>query len=140
MKKAIKNAGVDDSNLDVEQLGMELDGVGDCEDDRDDGDENDNVEFDVGDTVGKALTLVMQAGSLFISLETPLNYKIVLTGMKVATSMHIFSTHLVFACPVQSGLVFGPQNRQSATATSLNWLQLVATSISKKQLKMVENG
>ena len=39
----------------------------------------------------------------------------------------------------RSGLVFGPQNRQPATATGLNWLQPVATSISKKQSKMVEN-
>ena len=39
---------------------------------------------------------------------------------------------------VQSSLVFGPQNRQPATATGLNWLQLVATSISKKRSKIVE--
>jgi hypothetical protein len=94
VKKAFKNAGVDDSNLDVEQLGMELDEVGDREDDRDDGDGNDSVEFDVGDTVGKALALVTQAGSLFISFETLSNYKMVLTDPKVTTSTRIFSTSL----------------------------------------------
>lgn len=94
VKKAFKNAGVDDSNLDVKQLGIELDEVGDREDDRDDGDGNDSVEFDVGDTVGNALALVTQAGSLFISFETLLNYKMVLTDPKVTTSMRIFSTSL----------------------------------------------
>jgi hypothetical protein len=78
VKEAFKNAGGDDSNLDVEQLGVELDGVGDREDDRNDRAENESVEFDVGDTVGKALALVTQASFLSINLEFLLNYEMVL--------------------------------------------------------------
>jgi hypothetical protein len=71
VKDAFKNAGGDDSNLDVDQLGVELDGVGDREDDDgEDGAENGGVEFDVGDSVGKALALVTQAGSLSVVLGT----------------------------------------------------------------------
>lgn len=95
VKKAFKNAGGDNSNPDVEQLDvpMELDGAGDNEDVRDNGAENDGVEFDVGDTVGKALALVTQAGSLSISHEI-LKFKMVLTDPKVAASTHIYSTSL----------------------------------------------
>jgi hypothetical protein len=45
------------------------DGAGDYEDDGEDGAENSGVEFDVGDTTGKALALVTQAGSSCLSSE-----------------------------------------------------------------------
>jgi hypothetical protein len=61
VKKAFRNAGLDDDDINLDTLG----GDDDNDDENDDNDDNDNEgssdgTFSIGDTIGKSLALVKQ--------------------------------------------------------------------------------
>jgi hypothetical protein len=61
VQRAVKNAGTDDG-IDLDHLDEELAGLDDGDGDGLDASEPD-VDFDVGDTMGKALALITQASA-----------------------------------------------------------------------------
>jgi hypothetical protein len=74
IKKALRDAEVDDDNIDFDALEANLgcDNNDDNDDDEDDDDDDDDdaaseaADFSVGDTIGKSLALVKQASTFHI--------------------------------------------------------------------------
>jgi hypothetical protein len=73
IKKALRDAEVDDDNIDFDALGANLRCDDNDDDDDDDGDDDDDdsaaseaADFSVGDTIGKSLALVKQASTFHI--------------------------------------------------------------------------
>lgn len=68
IKAALRKSELDGSVIDFDALDTSLEGVEECEDDDDD-----DVEFGVGDSIGKALALVKQVRHFFSKAHHLLN-------------------------------------------------------------------